>query len=219
MPSPEKSTSNPQHLFAMSLLCLCLFASQQSLADKQFYRYTNEAGEAVITDNLSLQAIHQGYDILNSRMETIQHVAAPPTGKVLEHIKQIQAQKQEGNALRKAYGTSTDATRLMNEQIASLQAQLDINRAAEDQAQSKRADDATRAANLERAGHTPPASLLNQIQTDNQRIQDIQQKNAALRQRIADIRQKFGSIISQLQQQEDQDANNAASRPTSTISE
>ncbi len=204
-------------LLILAGLCLCW--SRAPLADKQFYRYLNENGEQVVTDNLSLQAIHQGYDILNNHMELIRHVVAPPTGKVLEHIKQVQAQQHEGDALKKAYGTSVDATRLMNEQIAALQAQLEINRSAEDQAQSKRADDATRAANLERAGHNPPAALLAQIQSDNDRIQEIQQKNFATRQRITEIRQKFSSIISRLQEQENQDANNAASRPTSTISE
>lgn len=81
------------------LLSLCLYATSSLAEEAQFFRYTDQNGETVITQTLPPEASRLGYDVVAPNGQVIKHMPPPKTPEELKKEKDLEALKEKEKQL------------------------------------------------------------------------------------------------------------------------
>lgn len=153
----------------------------KNAAKNQMFRYTDSAGNVILDDAITPEAITQGYEILNSQGIVIQTVPPAKTKEQLEQEraqaledaqrkKEAALQQQSDTVLLQTFLTPEDLLRSRNSKIDAILVSINITQDEINRLTAQLAKQHQSAANAERTGRAVSPDLLASIKASENQI-------------------------------------------------
>lgn len=162
------------------------------------YRYTNDAGQKVMTSILPKEAIYLGYEIIDTNGRLIEtHEKALPEAE-REAAKLLHQQKTQDEALKKLYASPKDALRARDRKVGAIQLKISYAKNNITQLNQRMSSEISTAANFEKTGRPVPEANQEAIAQISRQIAEQEKQIAGSEQEIEDLIAKFEPIIERL---------------------
>ncbi len=185
----------------LALSPLAYSASNNDNLPKRLYRYYDDKGAPMVSDQVTDEHIRRGYDIVDRNFRLIRHL--PPFDEVTynkEKAKRDAAlvQQQEDAKILRLYGSVRDAEIARDRQLDTLDTNISYNSMQLSRLKSLRADLVTDAASAERKTQYPSVKTKTQITEYDDQINDLQTLINSQRAEQAKVKSDFTPIIKRL---------------------
>lgn len=198
-------------LWLLPLLLAPALAAGATAADDgryqtHLYRYKGADGTVAISNRLTTQAIHSGYQVLDTSGRVLKTVAPAPPESRDERRRAAQArqaaaeQARRDKELLELYGRPQDAERARDRQIEALRLKVSYANNAVRRLEEKRDKEVHAAARAERAGRKVPARTREAIARYNRQIREKQANIKQYQSEMEQVRQQFAPMIERLRQ-------------------
>lgn len=193
-------------------LCILAFALSSTSANadstqKRWYRYYDDRGVPTISGSVSEQHMLHGYDVLDSTLNVMRHVAPFSTSR----YDQEQAQRQQAierriadRHLLETYVSSSRAATQRDRELSDIDGQITRSQQQSEGINIALNANITNAANLERQGIPIAAGLRNQLAKNRSMLAQSETNIAALKIKRAATEQQFNRDIATLKRIEQQ---------------
>lgn len=186
-----------------SLICVYIFASTTVFAASEvnFYRYTNEKGEVILSNQVPPDQVVRGYDVLDKNGQIKETIAPALTEE--EHQKKVEeeARKASDKRLMSLYSGYDEIDYARDTRIAQIDSALVIMEGNIRSMIAKREKLQKNAADLERSGKTVPADITQQlfvidsrIKSENKKLTDQEELKKSEIDRFAADRVRLGEL-------------------------
>ncbi|HDZ37623.1 MAG TPA: DUF4124 domain-containing protein [Marinobacter sp.] len=189
---------------ASALLLTLGFATHAAAG---MYRYTDEAGQVVISNTIPQPATKRGYDILNSSGRVVEIIPPAPTEDEIaareaekQHQAELAVQRGKDAQLLKRFSHPDQAIRAMHRKLDELRGLIQLKRGNISVISSQLDNEQSRAADMERTGQKIPDATLDKIHRLESQIRDIEKEIAWQTQEINSLKQEFEVDIERLEQ-------------------
>lgn len=194
-------------LIACIGLSLPAYSAKEISASKRLYRYYDDKGSPMVSDQVTDEHIRRGYDIVDRNLRLIRHL--PPFDEVTYNKEKAKrdallVQQQEDVKILRLYNSTRDAEIARDRQLNSLETSISYNSVQLLRLKSLRADLVTDAASAERKVQVPAVKTKTQITDYDQQIIKLQGLINDQRLEQAQVRSEFAPIIKRLSEIEGQ---------------
>ena len=194
-------------LIACIGLSLPAYSAKEISASKRLYRYYDDKGSPMVSDQVTDEHIRRGYDIVDRNLRLIRHL--PPFDEVTYNKEKAKrdallVQQQEDVKILRLYNSTRDAEIARDRQLNSLETSISYNSVQLLRLKSLRADLVTDAASAERKVQVPAVKTKTQITDYDQQIIELQGLINDQRLEQAQVRSEFAPIIKRLSEIEGQ---------------
>ena len=160
------------------------------------YRYTDQAGNPVISHTLPQEASQRGYEILTSNGRVIETVPAALTeaqraakeAAEQERLAELERQAQQRKAdrqLLRSFSHPDDVVRALERKLDQMRSLIKLKEGNIANARSQIRQEQARAADAERSGREIPAEIIRKIETLYEEIGETEAEIAQQEQAIA----------------------------------
>lgn len=181
-------------LGGMALLLLLTFEANAG----RLYRFEDENGKMVMSDQVPANALSKGYSVLNSHGDVIETVAPALTEAQRAELARQQQQEQAQAKLLKTYSGPEDAERARDRQLELLDDQIKVKKGLVARLTSEKKRQNEAAADLERQGKNVYDFILQKIDSLEREINQNQQEITLREQEKLTTRARFEKDIQQL---------------------
>lgn len=207
--------------FVAVILACCLAASpaihaaDQKNPSKRLYRYVNDSGVPMVSDQITEEHVRRGYDIVDRNFQVLRHI--PPFDEAAyakDKVKRDAAlkQQQEDAKILRLYSSARDAELARNRQLDTIQTNIGYSSLQLMRIKRLRADFVEDAALAERKTQTPSAKVTKQISDYDKQIKELQALLDSMRIEQEKVKSDFIPIIKRLTELETID-NKSATAP------
>jgi hypothetical protein len=168
---------------------------------KRWYRYYNDAGIPMLSDQITEEHVRRGYDVLDRNMLIVRRIPAfnqEAYEKDKVRRDAMLLQQQEDARILRLYATARDAELARNRLLDTLETSIGYNGIQLMRLKRLRSDAVAEAAEAERSGKGIPAKMKSQISQLDQQIQDLVSLMNSQRSEQQKVRVDFVPIIKRL---------------------
>lgn len=168
---------------------------------KRWYRYYNDAGIPMLSDQITEEHVRRGYDVLDRNMLIVRRIPAfnqEAYEKDKVRRDAMLLQQQEDARILRLYATARDAELARNRLLDTLETSIGYNGIQLMRLKRLRSDAVAEAAEAERSGKGIPAKMKAQISQLDQQIQDMVSLMNSQRSEQQKVREDFIPIIKRL---------------------
>lgn len=168
---------------------------------KRWYRYYNDAGIPMLSDQITEEHVRRGYDVLDRNMLIVRRIPAfnqEAYEKDKVRRDAMLLQQQEDARILRLYATARDAELARNRLLDTLETSIGYNGIQLMRLKRLRSDAVAEAAEAERSGKGIPAKMKAQISQLDQQIQDLVSLMNSQRSEQQKVREDFIPIIKRL---------------------
>lgn len=212
-------TLRPKTVLLFAMLQAGLTFSTSSTGDdsetgKRLYRYYNDKGVPMLSDQVTEEHVRRGYEIVDKNMQVIMRV--PPFDEASyqkDRVKReaLLRQQAEDARILRLYSSSHDAELARNRQLDTLETSIGYNALQLLRLKRLRADSVEQAAELERAGKAANPRLKSQIDQYDRQISELQSLINSQRAEQTKVKNDFIPIIKRLAELESKSPDGNAS--------
>lgn len=190
-------------------------AKKQSSPNKRLYRYLNDSGVPMLSDQITEEHVRRGYDIVDRNNQVIRHI--PPFDEVAyakdkaKRDANVKQQQEDAKILR-LYSSARDAELARNRQLDTLETSIGYSSLQLIRIKRLRAEYVEDAAAAERKIQAPSAKVTTQIADYDKQVKDLQNMIAGMRAEQEKVKNDFIPIIKRLNELETE-KNTAATTP------
>lgn len=168
---------------------------------KRWYRYYNDAGIPMLSDQITEEHVRRGYDVLDRNMLIVRRIPAfnqEAYEKDKVRRDAMLLQQQEDARILRLYATARDAELARNRLLDTLETSIGYNGIQLMRLKRLRSDAVAEAAEAERSGKGISAKMKTQISQLDQQIQDLVSLMNSQRSEQQKVRVDFVPIIKRL---------------------
>lgn len=186
-----------------SLICVCIFTQSAVFAAEEinFYRYTNEKGEVVLSNQVPPEQAVRGYDVLYKNGKIKKTIEPALTEEQRSAKKTSEEKKNKDNALLQLYSSYEDIDYARDTRITGIDSAIVIIEGNISSMIVKREKLQKNAADLERNGKTVPPDIAqqlfvldNRIKIENKKLTDQKELKKSEIDRFAADRVRLGEL-------------------------
>lgn len=162
------------------MLLLLFLGAAGPLAEKVYYRYTDENGTEVVNDRIPPKYVPQGYEVVTLSGKVIREVPPAPSEEELERLEAEERAREEreeyNRQLRRRYSSVKDIRDAKKRKLAELQGHVSVLESNLEGIHQQIRDLQTRAARLERGGREVSEDMLDKLESLKTEVADLEER-------------------------------------------
>lgn len=177
-------------------------------AERVYYRYTNDEGVQVLEDRIPPRYVSGGYEVVSLNGRVLRTVPPAPTEEEAQRIQEQQQAQEERESynreLRRRYSTVRDIRDAKRRNLAELQGNITMLESNLSNVRLQIRDLESRAAARERSGREVSDSIIENLETLEREVVEIQAQIEQREEEYEQVEAKFDQDVERFQEMQAQ---------------